>query len=303
MTIDFADIYEQLKLEMTGEVRRNEPMAAHTTWRVGGVAELFIVPADTADLDRALQLLAMDSCPWVTFGYGGNILIRDKGIRGAVIHTRSLDKLEFINDGKVVVGAGLPLMSLIRQTAQRGLGGLETLAGVPSTIGGAITMNAGAHDQEMSQVLVDVTVCAANGSQKMKSEELRFDYRSSSVPYGSLITEATLQLTQVDPEVLEQSILASLEHRKSAHPDDGHSAGSVFKNPAVKSAWKLIDEAGLRGRSRGGARVSDKHTNFILNDGHASAEDIEQLIRIVQDTVYDQSGVLLEPEIQVLGER
>ena len=303
MTINFTDIYDQLRLEVTGEVRRNEPMAAHTSWRVGGQAELFIAPADTADLGRALQLLAMASCPWVPFGYGGNVLIRDKGVRGAVIHTENLNRLDFRNDGAVIVGAGLPLMSLIRQTAQRGLGGIETLAGVPTTLGGAIAMNIGAHSQEMRQVVTHVTICAANGCQRMNAEELDFDSGSSCVPHGSLLTEATLQLTQVDPEILEQNILASLEHRKKALPDEGHNAGAVFKNPAVKSAWKLIDEAGLRGERIGGASISTKHTNFILNDGKATAEDVEQLIRIVQETVYDQSGVLLETEIQVLGER
>ena len=148
MTIDFKDTYEQLKQEMTGEVRRNEPIAAHTTWRVGGEAELFLIPENAADLERALQLLAMLSCPWVSFGYGGNVLVRDKGIRGAVIYTRNLDNLKINNDGSVVAGAGLPLMALIRQTAQLGLGGIESLVGIPATLGGAISMNVGAHDQE-----------------------------------------------------------------------------------------------------------------------------------------------------------
>ncbi|MBE0501295.1 MAG: UDP-N-acetylenolpyruvoylglucosamine reductase, partial [Desulfuromonadales bacterium] len=124
-----------------------------------------------------------------------------------------------------------------------------------------------------------------------------------TLPYGSLITEASLQLKGGDPAVLEQNILASLEHRKVAHPEDGYSAGSVFKNPAVKPAWRLIDEAGLRGKQIGAARISEKHTNFILNDGNATAKEVEQLIRLVQEAVYKQSGVLLEPEIKVIGER
>ncbi len=136
MTIDFDDIFEQLKLELAGEVRRMEPMAAHTTWRLGGAAELYIVPADSADAGRALQLLAMESCPWIPFGHGGNLLVRDKGIKGAVIHTRNLDWLKIQDEGKVVVGAGLSLMSLIRQTTERGLGGIESLAGIPATVGG-----------------------------------------------------------------------------------------------------------------------------------------------------------------------
>lgn len=152
MTIDFTDIFEQLKSEIVGEVRRNEPMAAHTTWRVGGHAELFILPADSADVGRALQLLAMNSCPWVTFGHGGNLLVRDKGIRGAVIHTQNLDSLAIKNNGQVVAGGGLSLMSLIRQTAQRGLGGIENLVGIPATVGGAIVMNVGAHDQEIGRL-------------------------------------------------------------------------------------------------------------------------------------------------------
>lgn len=303
MTINFANIFDQLQQEMIGEVRRSEPMSAHTTWRVGGKAELFIVPENTADLEQALQLLAMDSCPWVSFGYGGNILVRDKGIRGAVIHTRNLNGLQIQGDGQIIAGAGLSLMALIRQTAQRGLGGIESLVGIPATLGGAISMNIGAHGQEIGQVVKSVIVCTSSGCRRMDAEELKFEYRSSCLPHGSLITEVTLQLSPADPEVLDQNILASLEHRRTAHPQDGHNAGSVFKNPAVKAAWKLIDEAGLRGKSIGDARISDKHANFIVNDGKATAEDIEKLIRLVQETVYQVSGVRLEPEIQVFGER
>jgi UDP-N-acetylmuramate dehydrogenase len=303
MTIDFTDIFEQLKSEIVGEVRRNEPMAAHTTWRVGGHAELFILPADSADVGRALQLLAMNSCPWVTFGHGGNLLVRDKGIRGAVIHTQNLDSLAIKNNGQVVAGGGLSLMSLIRQTAQRGLGGIENLVGIPATVGGAIVMNVGAHDQEIGEVVTEITVCTSRGCERLNAATLNFGYRSSSLPHGSLITSATLQLTEADPALLEQNILATLEHRRTSQPDDGYSAGSVFKNPAVKSAWKLIDDAGLRGNRVGGAIVSQKHTNFILNNGKATAEDIEKLIRLVQEAVFEQSGVLLEPEIQVIGER
>ena len=301
MTIAFADIFTQLKLEMNGEVRRNEPMAAHTTWRVGGVAELFLEPEDFADLERALRILSAASCPWVSFGYGGNLLVRDNGIRAAVIHTRNLNWLHLSENGRVVAGAGLPLMTLIRQTVQWGLGGIESLAGIPATLGGAVSMNVGAHDQEIGKVVTDVTVCSATGCWRLSADDLDFQYRSSCMPKDSLITEVTLQLVPADPDVLELNVLASLEHRKKVHPQDGHNAGSVFKNPAVKSAWKLIDEAGLRGRSIGGARISEKHTNFILNNGKATAEEIEQLIRLVQETVFDQSGVRLEPEIQVIG--
>jgi UDP-N-acetylmuramate dehydrogenase len=303
MTIDFSDIFEQLKQEMVGDVRRNEPMAAHTTWRVGGEAELYIAPADTNDLGRVLQLLAMDSCPWVTFGFGGNLLIRDKGIRGAVIHTGNLDKLAIQKNGIVVAGAGLPLMSLIRQTAERGLGGIESLAGIPATLGGAIAMNVGAHSQQMEQVVKNIIICSSSGCRRVEANELKFDSHRSCLPHGSLISEATLQMVPADPQMLGQNILASLEHRKTNHSHEGHNTGSVFKNPAVKSAWKLIDEAGLRGRKLGGARISENHTNFIINDGKATAEEIEKLIRLVQETVYDQSGVLLEPEINVIGER
>lgn len=303
MTIAFADIFNQLQLEMNGEVRRQEPMAGHTTWRAGGDAELFLVPEDTADLERALRILDAASCPWVTFGYGGNILVRDKGIRGAVIHTRKMNWLHMSEDGRVIAGAGLPLMYLIRQTVQWGLGGIESLAGIPATLGGAIAMNAGAHGQEIGQVVTAVTACSATGCQRLSARDLKFDYRSSYLPHGSMITEVSLLLVAEDRDVLEQNVMASIEHRRQAHPHDGHNAGSVFKNPAVKAAWKLIDAAGLRGKTIGGARISDKHTNFILNDGAATAADIESLIRLVQETVYEQSGVRLEPEIQVLGER
>lgn len=301
MTIVFDDIFTQLKLVMNGVVLRNEPMAAHTTWRVGGAAELFLVPEDFADLERALKILFEASCPWVSFGYGGNLLVRDSGIRAAVIHTRNLNWLNISEDGRVVAGAGLPLMNLIRQTVQWGLGGIESLAGIPATLGGAVSLNVGAHNQEIGDVVTQVTVCSATGCRRLSADDLEFEYRSSNLPKDSLITEVVLQLIPSDPDVLEQNVLASMEHRRKAHPREGHNAGSVFKNPAVKSAWKLIDEAGLRGRSIGGARISDKHTNFILNDGSATAHEIEQLIRLVQETVFDRSGVHLVPEISVMG--
>ena len=279
MTIAIADIYEQLQREMNGEVLRDEPMAAHTTWRVGGAAELFLVPEDFADLERALKIL----------------------YEAAVIHTRNLNWIHINEAGRVAAGAGLPLMNLIRQTVQWGLGGIESLAGIPATLGGAVSMNVGANGQEIGQVVVEVTVCSETGCRRLTADDLEFEYRSSSVPKDSMITEVILQLKKADPAVLEQNVMASMEHRRKSHPHDGHNAGSVFKNPAVKSAWKLIDEAGLRGRKIGGARISEKHTNFILNDGSATAGDIEQLIRLVQEVVYNKSGVHLEPEIQVLG--
>lgn len=303
MTIAFPDIYEQLQQAMNGEVRRHEPMSAHTTWRVGGEAELFLMPEDTSDLERALSILEKMSCPWVTFGYGGNLLVRDNGIRGAVINTRKLDWLHIGEDGRVVAGAGVPLMKLIRQVVQWGLGGVESLAGIPATLGGAIVMNVGAHGQNIGAVVTSVKACSAAGCTRLSARELEFGYRSSRLPRGSLITEVSMLLVPEQAGILEQNVLASLEHRRKAHPNDGYNAGSVFKNPAVKSAWRLIDEAGLRGKRIGGAQISTKHTNFIVNDGTATAAEIEKLIRLVQETVYERSGVQLEPEIHVIGER
>lgn len=292
---------QTLQKTMTGTVRRQEPMARHTTWRVGGPAELFIVPADREALQMALQLLEAAGCPWLVCGYGSNVLVRDGGIDGAVVHTGGLRKMQLHADGKIEVEAGVPLMKLVRECVRRGYGGLESLAGMPATVGGAVAMNAGAHGQQIGDVLEALQVCNAAGCRELPADACELAYRHCRIPEKSIVAQARLQLNPCSPEQLQKRMREVLAARREAQSVGGANAGSVFKNPEGKAAWRLIDAAGMRGVRRGGARVSEKHTNFIINDGTASASEIEALINAVVDAVAADSGIRLQPEVRIWG--
>ncbi len=294
--------FDMAKSLLRGQVRVDEPLAGHTTWQVGGPADLFLAPADRTDLHSALRLLDEAKIPWVPLGAGSNLLVRDGGVRGAVIHLGNLQELSFDGDGSVHVGAGLPLMALIRAAARQGLAGLESLAGIPGTVGGAVAMNAGAGGQDLSQVVRTVTLAGSGGEETREAAALAFGYRRSALPDSLVITAATLNFKPGQPEALDEEIRRRLAHRRSAQAVGGPNAGSVFKNPPGRQAWQLIDEAGMRGAAVGGARVSAKHANFIVNDGSATAADILELMVRIQRAVRERSGVALEPEVRLVGE-
>jgi len=298
---DYTMIARQLQTSMRGTVRRREPMAPHTTWRVGGPAELFIVPEDRDAVQVALQVLSAADCPWLVCGYGSNVLVRDGGIDGAVIHTGKLRKYELAANGRVEAEAGVPLMLLVRAAVRQGLAGIESLGGMPATIGGAVAMNAGAHGQSVGDVLQSVTVCQSDGQRQLAASACDLRYRHSNLPQGSIVVAARLQLQPGDTSALKLRLQEVLSTRRSAQAVGGANAGSVFKNPPEQAAWRLIDAAGLRGRRRGGASVSEKHANFIVNHGGASAEDIEILMCEVAETVESRCGIRLVPEVRIWG--
>jgi len=277
-------------------------MSRHTTWRVGGPTDLFIEPADGEDLAVALRLLTTARCPWLTIGAGSNLLVRDGGIRGAVLHPTRLRRLEIGNGGGVRVGAGLPLMTLIRATVARGLAGLEGLAGIPGTVGGGVVMNAGAGGQQLADVVESAILLGPQGPEVWSRERLDFAYRASAVSAGQVVGEATLRLRPEDPRRLAEAFSGRMAARAAAQRVGGPNAGSVFKNPPGVSAWRLIDEAGLRGAVEGGAQVAERHSNFIVNRHGACAGDILRLIDRIREEVRRQSGVALETEIRIVGE-
>ena len=276
-------------------------MASHTTWRVGGPADLFILPADREDVLMALRLLQAAHCPWLAIGSGSNLLVRDGGIRGAVLNLTNLHQRQFLADGRVVAEAGLPLAHLIRLCVEKGLQGLEALAGIPGSVGGAVAMNAGAGGQEMSGVVAEVVLATPEGETRRQAADLQFAYRRCEFPSQALLVEVTLAMTMADPQELQRIYRERMTHRRQAHAVGGANAGSVFKNPAGGQAWKLIDEAGLRGATAGGAKVSEHHTNFIVNTGTATARDILNLIERIKETVWACRGVDLEPEVRIIG--
>ncbi len=291
-----------MRAALRGEVLTSEPMSRHTTWRIGGPADLFVQPQDRDDLLVALRVLQQAKIPWQVIGKGSNLLVGDGGIRGAVINTGRLDQLDFSAAPLVSAEGGLRLMTLVREASRLSLGGLEQLAGIPGTLGGAVAMNAGAGEQDLGRLVRTVVLAGVDGEEEWTAEQLRFDYRSSNLPAGRVVVAVQLKLVNAEAEGLREEIKQRLLQRRRSQGVGRPNAGSVFKNPPGEQAWKLIDRAGMRGAVVGGARVSERHSNFIVNGGSARAADVLTLMGQIQDRVFRQSGISLEPEVRIIGE-
>ncbi len=290
-----------LACEFRGQILENEPMARHTTWGVGGPADLMLVPRDQEDLCLALAQCSAAGIPWYPLGGGSNLLVRDGGVRGAVIDCRALTTLVF-EGTRVQVGAGVSLARLIRSAVELGLGGLEELWGIPGSVGGALAGNAGAGGCEIGSMVRSLQLCSKQGVLSLGAEELNFSYRQLHRPERSLICAATLEFRPAHRQTLEDRLEFWRQQRLNTQETGRGNAGSVFKNPPGRSAWKLIEEAGCRGLRRGGARVSMKHANFILNEAAATAAEIEALMEDVRSRVLGHSGIRLETEVRIWGE-
>ena len=284
-------------------VLRNEKMAKHTSWHVGGPADLFFTPLDVSDLAAFLRSLA-PSTPVMWIGLGSNLLVRDGGMRGAVIDTHGVfAELERINDNEIWAGAGVACAKLAKQCIKWGLGPAEFFAGIPGTLGGALAMNAGAFGGETWNHVVAVATLDRTGTRRERpASDFTTSYRHVSGPEGEWFLGARLRFEQ-RPGVSADDIKLLLARRKATQPIGEWSCGSVFTNPPGDHAARLIDSAGLKGFRIGGARVSEMHANFIVNDGTATAADIEQLIAHVGKTVEQAHGVKLTPEVRIVGEQ
>jgi UDP-N-acetylmuramate dehydrogenase len=284
------------------EVRHMEPMAQHTSWRVGGPAELFCRPQSLAKLIEFLKSVPVDT-PLTFIGLGSNLLVRDGGIRGAVVCTSALPRsLDLVADGRVVASAGLPCASFARRVARLGLGPAAFFAGIPGTLGGALAMNAGAFGGETWDRVESVQTIDREGRLTLHARSaFEIGYRDVSGIDAAWFVSATFSFdsAQVGEAAAMQRMLSQ---RSDTQPLGRPTAGSVFRNPPGAHAGLLIEQAGLKGCRVGGALVSDKHANFIVNTGEASAADIESLIRRIQERVRDVSGVLLETEVRIIGE-
>lgn len=291
---------EQKRLR--GDVRVNEPMSEHTTWRVGGPAESFFVPASLEDLSAFLHDLHPE-IPVFWFGVGSNLLVRDGGIRGVVISaSKILKDLERVENYQVRAGSGLPCTQLARQCIRWGIGPSEFFAGIPGTVGGALAMNAGAHGSETWERVESVrTIDRAGVINQRAPSEYSVAYRSVTGPTNEWFIEATLRF---DPNVTPSmdAMNEMLERRKLTQPLGLPSCGSVFRNPPGDHAARLIEVAGLKGYSIGGAEVSEKHANFIINSDNATATDVEELIEHVRQVVIEKHGVELVHEVRIVGE-
>lgn len=297
-----ASFLHHLRKEFRGRILLQEPLSRHTTWRIGGPADLFVMPEDHTDLKLLLRLAADAGVPWLTLGMGSNLLVRDGGVRGLVIHTGKLQALTLHEDGRIQAGAGLPLMRLIMVCARSGWRGLEPLTGIPGTVGGAIAMNAGASGCEIGQLVQQVLLVGASGERLCSAAALAFGYRRSAVSGAEVVAEVELALERGEAAALLQEVAGQLASRRAAQNVEGPNAGSVFKNPPDAQAWRLIDAAGLRGLPVGGAQIAPAHANFIVNQGGASAGDVLALIATVKQRVQEVTGVLLEEEVRIVGE-
>ncbi len=289
-------------MRVQGELRYDEAMSRHTSWRVGGPAEVFFVPASVDDLSAFLAGLDRDT-PVFWLGVGSNLLIRDGGIPGVTISaSKALRDLERIDKYSVRAGAGLPCTQLARQCIRWGLGPSEFFAGIPGTVGGALAMNAGAHGSETWDRVASVRTIDRGGEVHERAPaEYSVGYRSVTGPASEWFLEGTFRFVPgVEPSM--ETMKAMLERRKTTQPLGLPSCGSVFRNPPGDYAARLIEAAGLKGYRIGGAEVSEKHANFIINTGDATATDVEELIEHVRQTVADVHGVELVHEVRIVGE-
>ena len=291
----------QIKSSVSGEIRHDEPMSRHTSWRVGGPAETWFKPADLDDLSDFMQQLDSDT-PIFWMGLGSNLLVRDGGLPGVVISTAGVfNDLERAGDQLVRAGAGVPCTQLARQCIRWGFGPSEFFAGIPGTVGGALAMNAGAHGGETWERVRQVKTIDRDGVIKQRGpDDYQIAYRSVTGPKDEWFVEATFEF---DPEVdaSMDTLKSMLDRRKTTQPLGLPSCGSVFRNPPGDHAARLIEAAGLKGYRVGGAEVSEKHANFIINRNDASAADVESLIQHVQDTVAKVHGVALVHEVRIIG--
>ncbi|OGW38719.1 MAG: UDP-N-acetylenolpyruvoylglucosamine reductase [Nitrospirae bacterium GWD2_57_9] len=298
-------------LNSKGELRRNEPLSGHTSFRIGGPADVLAFPVDREDLEALLRQITQQGRKYFILGGGTNLLVRDGGVRGVVVSLQRMGAIRTEREYRSVGGtfsivaaeAGAPLGKLQSFAAEHGLTGLEFAAGIPGTVGGAICMNAGTAAGEVGDIVQSVTTLGYDGRLIARGrEELGFGYRTSNIPEGHFVVEAAFVLRHDDREKIKARVKELQEKRKQRQPMGAPNAGSIFKNPYEESAGKLIETAKLKGRRIGDAQVSDKHANFILNVGNATARDVLELMEIVKQTVLEVHGVRLEPEIKIIGE-
>ena len=296
---------DEIRSRMAPEhILLNEPMKDHTTFRIGGPADCLILPASMEDVAFVFQCLKRHDIPFVILGNGSNVLVLDKGIRGVVIKFNSPISAIRKKKNTLTAGAGALLRDVSEFAAENSLSGMEFACGIPGSIGGAVFMNAGAYDGEMKNIVSAVRAISPNGEiVQFAANELDFGYRHSIFQEnGCAICEVDLTLAPGNAEEIKEKIAGFTERRESKQPLEMPSAGSTFKRPEGHYAGTLIEQTGLKGFTVGGAQVSDKHAGFVVNAGDATAKDVLELIRQVQDRVFEKHHVKLFPEVRILGE-
>lgn len=286
-------------------IRLDCPMDQYTTFRAGGKAEALCSVSDPEGLCRVVSYLNREGIPYIVIGKGSNLLVKDEGFGGVMI-TLQGEMANLREDAAdpctLVVGAGHGINALLQYCIKGGLGGLEFLAGIPGTVGGALAMNAGAWGKEIGPLVEEIRIVTAQGKiRDLDASQLRFSYRELELPRGSVIVQTAITLTREAPALVAERVAACLKERKARQPLEYPSGGSVFRNPPKDHAGRLIEAAGLKGKRIGGAVISAKHANFIVNVGGATAGDILTLMGLARKRVFEQTGIQLEPEIRIAG--
>ena len=298
------NIIEVLK-KAIGEnnVIENELMSKHTTFRIGGNADIFVTPQSTEDIENVIKIAEKTNTPYYIIGNGSNLLVKDNGIRGIVIQIYKKYSDITVNGNEITVQSGALLSTVAKKAMENSLTGFEFASGIPGTIGGAVCMNAGAYGGEIRDVLVSCKVLKDGKVIELDNEQAGFEYRNSRIMAEKMIVlEAVLKLEKGNKEEISSKMKELNSQRNTTQPVEFPSAGSTFKRPEGYFAAKLIDDSGLRGFSVGKAQVSPKHCGFVVNNGGATAQEVLELIEKVTEIVYDKFGVRLEPEVRIIGQ-
>lgn len=285
------------------QVKEMEPLRAHSTFRIGGPASYYLVPEHAEEVREGIAFANERGLPFLTIGRGSNILFPDEGYDGVVIEIgRGMERIEVLDDGMIRAEAGAGIGALAAAAAKESLSGLEFASGIPGTLGGAVTMNAGAYGGEIRDCIVSAAVLDADGTvQRLKKDQLDLGYRSSVIQKkGYIVLNAVFQMQEGEKETILQRMREMNESRRQKQPLEYPSAGSTFKRPEGHFAGKLIEDAGLRGYRIGDAQVSEKHCGFVINRGNATAAQVLELIGHVQEKVFQMSGIKLEPEVKII---
>jgi UDP-N-acetylmuramate dehydrogenase len=298
-------IKELLQINI-GKVKVQEPMSNHTTIKIGGPADIFVEPTSIENLEKLMKLILEFNLQWRAIGRGSNLLVSDKGIEGVVIKLGGgIDSLE-LDDQQISVGGGHSLVSLATMMSKKGYSGLEFASGIPGSVGGAVYMNAGAHGSDISKILKKARILFDDGTIGwLSNEEMEFSYRTSVLQKKKpgVVLEAVFQLTSGEKNQIVSEMQKNKDYRRDTQPYNYPCAGSIFRNPLPNYAGKLIEVAGLKGFSIGGAKISEMHGNFIVNAGNATAKDVLDLIDHVKKTIYDLYEIKMETEVEIVGRK
>lgn len=299
-------VIQELKELEVGKVLENEPLSNHTTIKIGGPADVLVVPKNIQAVKNTMKVIKKHGIKWTAIGRGSNLLVLDEGIRGVVIKLgQGLDHME-IDGEQVTVGGGYSVVRLATGISKKGLSGLEFAAGIPGSVGGAVYMNAGAHGSDISRVLVKALILFEDGTiDWLTNEEMAFSYRTSILQNErpGICLEAVLQLEQKERDEIVAQMQKNKDYRKETQPVSNPCAGSIFRNPLPEHAGRLVEDAGLKGHQIGGAKVSEMHGNFIVNAGGATAQDVLDLIAFIQKTIKEKYDIDMHTEVEIIGEK